>query len=366
MSIDSDISQTADELIECARPILVGKEPKVGATAIAAREPLRRRTLLLLVGTAAGSLAARKLQAAGGLMIGSPCCGPAKRASLSWNWRDLTPWPQSRGQPEPSSVTLLNAPLELQGDWGKSLPSSVATVISRTREACLAGVRLLSDRQPSGLRVEDRASGPPYIWLHDQPSRTAWIVVDVHGNFWCQLAYQFGHELGHVLDNFWGPDSKPRGPCQWLEEDLAEAFSLRGLGKLADSWEERPVFGDAPYANAIRQYRRNVIENYEKIASTQMGDTGVAAWFRENRSALEKQVGFPGPGSAAIPSMLHELEADPRSIEDIGALNRWPEKTGVPIEQYLGLWERSCAEIGAAGGLPKRLVDLLDLPRAEP
>ena len=197
---------------------------------------MRRRAFLLLGGTAAASLAAR------------------------------TP-----GQPQPSSVTLLDAPLEIKGDWGMSLPSSAAAVISRMREVCLAGVRLLSDRQPSGIRVEDRMSGPPNIWLHNHPRRIAWIVVDIRGNFWSQLAYQFGHELGHVLANSWGPDSKPRPPCQWLEEDLVEAFSLRGLGKLADSWEERPVFNDAPYANAIRQYRRDEIKNYEKMASDQMG-----------------------------------------------------------------------------------------------
>jgi len=186
--------------------------------------------------------------------------------------------------------------------------------------------------------------------------------VDVRGNFWCQLSYQFGHELGHVLDNSWDPDSKPRPPCQWLEESLAEAFSLRGLGKLADSWEQRPVFNDAPYANAIRQYRRNVIENYEKIASDQMGDSGMAAWFRKYRSALDNQATVP----AAVPTILRELEANPHNVEDIGAMNRWPKKTGVPIEQYMRLWERSCEEIGAAGGLPKRIVDLLDLPRSEP
>jgi len=186
--------------------------------------------------------------------------------------------------------------------------------------------------------------------------------VDVRGNFWSQLAYQFGHELGHVLDNFWGPDSKPRAPCQWLEESLVEAFSLRGLGKLADSWEQRPVFNDPTYANAIRQYRLDVIEKYEKIASEQMGDSGIAAWFREYRSALDNQATVP----AAVPTILHELEANPHNVDDIGAMNRWPEKTGVPIEQYMRLWERSCEEIGAVGRLPKRLVHLLDLPRTEP
>ena len=45
---------------------------------------------------------------------------------------------------------------------------------------------------------------------------------------------------------------------------------------------------------------------------------------------------------------------------------RWPGTTGVPIEQYVHLWEWSCEEIGAAGLLPKRLADLLGLPRPEP
>jgi hypothetical protein len=97
-----------------------------------------------------------------------------------------------------------------------------------------------------------------------------------------------------------------------------------------------------------------------------MRDSGVAAWFREYRSALENEGGISGPAQAAVPTMLHELEADARNVEDIGALNRWPERSGVPVERYLHLWEKSCKEIGAAGGLPKRLGELLDLPRAEP
>jgi hypothetical protein len=192
-------------------------------------------------------------------------------------------------------------------------------------------------------------------------------MVNIGERDWSKLAYQFGHELGHVLANSWGPDSKPQPPCQWLEEALAEAFSLRGLGKLADSWEQRPVFkNDAPFANAIRQYQRSAIEKYEKIASNQMRDSGVDAWFREYRSALENKNngGIAGPARAAVPTMLHELEADARGIEDIGALNRWVKRSAVPIEQYLRLWERSCGEIGAAGWLPKRLVDLLGLRSA--
>jgi hypothetical protein len=257
--------------------------------------------------------------------------------------------------------------LEVQGEWGKSPPGAATAVISRVREVCLAGVRLLSDQQPRGLRVQNRTSGSPRVWLHNDASRIAWIVVNIGERDWCKLAYQFGHELGHVLANSWAPDAKPQPPCQWLEEALVEAFSLRGLGKLADSWEQRPPFkNDASFANAIRQYQRNAIEKYETVASDRMLGSGVDAWFRQYRSALEVDGVITGPAQAAVPLLLRELETDVRSIEDVGAVNRWVERSAVPIERYLRLWDRSCDDIGAAGRLPKRLVALLGLSRAEP
>jgi hypothetical protein len=266
-------------------------------------------------------------------------------------------------QPQPSSVTLLNAPLELQGEWRKSPPRAAAAVISRMREACLAGVKLLSDQQPGRLRIENHNSGNPAIWLHDDDGgTTAWIIVNIGERDWSKLAYQFGHELGHVLANSWGPNSKPRNPCQWLEEALVEAFSLRGLGTLADSWEQHPVFtNDAPFADAIRQYRRRAVQRYENIASKEMQDSRVDVWFRKYRSSLEDDGGITGPAQAAVTTMLRELDTNARGVEDMGALNRWRGRSSVPIEQYVRLWQKSCNEIGAAGSFPKRISELLGL-----
>jgi hypothetical protein len=43
------------------------------------------------------------------------------------------------------------------------------------REACLSGLRLLSDHQPDHLRVDDEASGLPHVWLHEENPTTASI-----------------------------------------------------------------------------------------------------------------------------------------------------------------------------------------------
>jgi hypothetical protein len=109
----------------------------------------------------------------------------------------------------PADVTLLTAPLEIAGSWGGSLPQAARQVVLRMRAACLTGVTLLSDRQPTRLRVEDHSSGPPAIWLHTDPPTTAWIIVDIGARDWSQLAYQFGHELGHVLCNSWNVAAHP-------------------------------------------------------------------------------------------------------------------------------------------------------------
>ena len=50
-------------------------------------------------------------------------------------------------------------------------------------------------------------------------------------------------------------------PCQWLEEALVEAFSLRGLALLADSWSTDPPFkDDSGFGAAVAVYRQNIVQ----------------------------------------------------------------------------------------------------------
>jgi hypothetical protein len=257
----------------------------------------------------------------------------------------------------PASETLRDAPLELAGDWGSSPRQAVGTVVERVRGVCLAGLRLLSDRQPTRLRVDNHQSGPPAIWLHDNPSQTAWIIVNIGPADWSKLAYQFGHELGHVICNSWDRGAVPDLPSQWLEEALAEAFSIRGLGLLAASWERDPPFSnDAKYAVPLRQYRQALVTKY-KPPSNGVGRSDLCDLLRADREALESgRMKFEG---AAIIEILTLMESDIACVEDLGAVNRWPERSHSPFEDYLVRWQASCAEIGAPGRLPLHLRNLL-------
>src|SRR5579872_7562463 len=102
-------------------------------------------------------------------------------------------------QPRSAPVTLRSIPIEMVGDWRATKPQSALQVVEPTRDACLQEVRLVSDQQPSRLRVDDHASGVPAVWLHPDNATMAWIIVDIGERDWSKLAYQFGHELGHVV-----------------------------------------------------------------------------------------------------------------------------------------------------------------------
>jgi hypothetical protein len=256
------------------------------------------------------------------------------------------------------SETLLSVPLELTGDWGQSPRLAAAAVMSRMRAVSFSGVELQSDRQPALLRVQANRSGPPAIWLHPDGSRIAWVIVDIGGHDWSKLAYQFGHELGHVLANSWGPQARPAPPCQWLEEALVEAFSIRGLSLLADSWERNPPFaGNASFSAAIRCYRFKVIAGYSKRGDP-ASEAELGSWFRRTRAALEGPRCYPGPSHSRDRCRTGERARQGRRYWCSQSL---PLRSAVPLEDYFPLWQASCRQIQLKGLLPARLRSLFQL-----
>ena len=128
------------------------------------------------------------------------------------------------------------------------------------------------------------------------------------------------------------------------------------------NWEQdvSPFDGDASFANLIRQYRNNLIKRYEAQAPNKT----CATWFRTARAALDLRGGESGAEGPATLGILAELENSNACVEDLGAVNRWPLRSGVPVEDYLALWEVSCTEIGAPGQLPNGVpVKLQDEPK---
>jgi hypothetical protein len=259
------------------------------------------------------------------------------------------------------AATLLSAPIEMADDWSQMFPRAANIVVEHMRHACLDGVRLISDRQPTRLRVDGHKAGFPAVWLHADGSTMAWIIVNIGQQAWAQLAYQFGHELGHVMANSWQPHAAPKPPSQWLEEALVEAFSLRGLRRLSETWKQDPPFaGDSAFGNSIANYRADIVQRYSALAEEQGLSRDSGQWFANQRSDIEKEA-LGDHATAASVRILAEYERVPACVEALGALNRWPGRTGVRIPEFLRQWEASCAELDASPQLPQRLREMLQV-----
>lgn len=282
----------------------------------------------------------------------------SRRKALRLALLGLSVWPISRLDARQN--TLATAPLEVNGNWSGSLPGDVRAVIERMRSACLAGLPLRSDRQPAILRVENRPAGNPAIWLHSDGATRAWIVVNVGERDWCKLAYQFGHELGHVLANSWQPNDRPAAPCQWLEESLVEAFAIRGIQLLAHDWARRPPFpNDNAFARSLLDYRAGLLARAAEIATSQGAREDSRTWFTSHRAELEQISRATSAPNAFVPALLRILEANKDAAAEISALNRWPGRSALTLPSYLDAWLTSCEELGLAGQIPRSLQSLL-------
>jgi hypothetical protein len=270
----------------------------------------------------------------------------------------------------PPTPDLSGIPIAATGSWGAMNGEADALpVMEQMRTAALAEVRLLSDRQPPRIVVEGNPHNPdlPLVDIRPREDGAAWIWLRVDGPVYAKLAYQFGHELGHVLCNRWngGQANLPATPCQWIEEVLVEAFSLFGLRALAPLWAKQPP---REYMNDYHVHLIPYVEETLRAhASHRQARTlpdEVSSWYRVLAGELDQAVNLRVPAPQMIVPFVYDIFVkDPALREDLGALNRWAERSSVPVTRYMELWKQSCREIGSVGRLPDLMVETFGLGR---
>ena len=106
------------------------------------------------------------------------------------------------------------------------------------------------------------------------------VKLNVEGRRWAQFSFQFAHEMGHIVCGF---EEYPN-PNAWFEETLCEVASLFVLGRMAESWKDRPPYPHwKDYAAALRKYREERMEGSALPKGTSLAD-----WFREREASLRK------------------------------------------------------------------------------
>ncbi len=245
------------------------------------------------------------------------------------------------------------APLNVSGAWGDGVPPDVVQgLIVYMRDAALDRVALPPSQGPRTIEVVNRGSGGPSIWLSARNPGGAVIYVVTGAAAWSQLAYQFGHEFGHVLANSWQPGSEPALPSQWIEETAAEAFALEALSRIARRWSTRPpIRGNNGYGSALTEYRATLLRQYEEKSAP---SDAIEAWVRANPVDPAPMAAGTAKWSPALIVAAQRLFATtPAAMADIAALNLWPERSRLEAGAYLDRWRDACRRLGTPGKLPE-------------
>lgn len=282
----------------------------------------RRRSAFSLLRCAAGR---RNWRARLPLVVASLLC------SLAWA-SDPPP------QPRKSNVRKLGLVIHVQGGgWGKASLEDIETVLE-------AAAGELVEHLPSPLQapiVVTHTDGPP-VALYGRGGQGEYrIHLHARGENWHLYAYEFAHELCHLLSNHEGHPQLAGAvhPNQWFEEAVCEAASLYVLKNLAATWSRSPPearwLDEAPLFQ--RFFDALIAEGHRRLPA----GTPLSEWLQRNELALRSDPYLRQKNEVLANLLLPLFEADPTGWQALAYLNQNPEVTRASLRAYLGDWYRS-------------------------
>jgi len=165
-------------------------------------------------------------------------------------------------------------------NWGNVSSEEIKKVLSFTAKQFVPCSPLLKEAK---IEVSRTQSSP--IVLHARGKEgTYQVKLNTRERFWTQYAFQFAHELGHIICGY----QKGYDGNQWFEECLCEVASLYCLKSISKTWAQKP-----PYPRW-----QNYAKEFSKYANARIRDAKIPEnfslpnWWRNNRKALSQNQGM--------------------------------------------------------------------------
>ncbi len=180
------------------------------------------------------------------------------------------------------------------------------------------------------------------------------VRLAVRDRHWAQFAFQFAHELGHIVTHYERrADNKLGHENQWFEEAVGETASLFVLMRMAESWKQNPPYANwKSYAPSLAEYAANRNKEVEPPAPD-----GMANWFDKNRAALRTDPYLRDRNRILASHLARMLESEPERWEAFQYLNLGRPDPSNSFECYLENWYFSTPR--AHKPFVKSVIDLL-------
>jgi hypothetical protein len=162
-------------------------------------------------------------------------------------------------------------------DWGNANINDIKKVLESAYNE-LVTVCVPGTVDP--ITVYYRAAGP-YVHLPRPPGEHR-VGLCVQGMFWSQYAYQFAHELTHIISNY--ELSRPHRQ-NWIEETICEIASLYAVRQMGKSWITNPPWPNwSGFATCHEGYVTELLQKPERSLPP---NQQLPSWLTLNLPALE-------------------------------------------------------------------------------
>lgn len=227
------------------------------------------------------------------------------------------------------------------GGWGSARKEAIETVLNEVADELLAN---LPGRLAAPI-VVTHTDGPP-VALYGRGTQGEYrIHLHARGDNWHLYAYEFAHELCHVLSNYdenVAPGTVSSRSNQWFEETLCETASLFTLKRLAQRWESTPPgpewVGEA--ATLRRFFDLLISEGHRQLPP----NAPLASWLRDNEAALRNNPYLRDKNEVLANLLLPLFDGNPENWQALAYLNLDPADARSSLRAYLAHWYRNAPE----------------------
>jgi len=209
-------------------------------------------------------------------------------------------------------------------DWGEADPARVMVVLEDTARELQ---RLFPADAPLRVLVSP-TSRVPMVLFERTPQGEHHVLLRARGTNWAHYAYEFAHELGHILTNYGQHARDPHAARhQWFEEAVCEMLSVYALRRLA---ARAPDDLGAPYAG----FADLVLSEPHRRAAL---GVDLASWLQANEAALRADP-YQRARNEAVAMRLLEILAGDSRLRALAYLNVSDTPPPASFRDYLAEW----------------------------
>lgn len=181
------------------------------------------------------------------------------------------------------------------------------------------------------VRVDcDRDQPVARVWCAKGKSQNYYVTLSTHNH--CVWAFQYAHELCHILSGF---NKMRKRPNQWFQETLCDLASFFTIRQMAMTWSHVHPSNWASFSISIQQYAKQIVlSDNHKLP----GDVNFREWFAKQEPSLRLDRYQRSKNATMALQLLPLVERDPANWNAIQYL---PD-SGWSFAVYLSKWKGKC------------------------